>query len=147
VSTLTRKLNLQDLETFSSFKAESQKPDFELNYILVHELSDQKPKVSEFDVNTGIKQLFKSKEKILQIIDNLALIHDSDGSNYITKLEELEPETKQPKTCCYIGRARRVCTCDYSIYKMRPYTFDILRAIQPFFEIIAISNIPHFQLE
>jgi len=30
---------------------------------------------------------------------------------------------------------------------VRPYVYEILRAIQPFFEIIAMSNMPHYELE
>lgn len=33
------------------------------------------------------------------------------------------------------------------MYKIRPYTFEIIRAIQPFFEIIAISDLAYNELE
>jgi len=30
---------------------------------------------------------------------------------------------------------------------IRPYTFEILRAIQPFFEIVGMTNMPYNELE
>ena len=39
------------------------------------------------------------------------------------------------------------CICGQTLYKVRPYAFEILRALQPFFEIVAISNISQKELE
>ena len=37
--------------------------------------------------------------------------------------------------------------CDKTVYQIRPYTFEILRAIQPFFEIVATSNLHYDELD
>jgi len=39
------------------------------------------------------------------------------------------------------------CICDYLVYQVRPYTYEILRAIQPFFEIVVFTKIHHKILE
>lgn len=70
-----------------------------------------------------------------------------DQEDYLSKLNDLEPQISSARSCCYLGKAKRLCTCEYAIYKIRPYAFDILRAIQPFFELVGISNIPHYELE
>ena len=49
-------------------------------------------------------------------------------------------ECKKPK----IGS---VCVCKMKVYKIRPYTLEILSAIQPFFEIVAISKMHFNQLK
>ena len=51
------------------------------------------------------------------------------------------------KNCCSMAQNYKICQCDYQIYQIRPYTFEILRAILPFFEIIAISNISKLEME
>ena len=49
--------------------------------------------------------------------------------------------------CCKLNKFDRNCACDRIIYQVRPYTYEILRAIQPFFEMVATSNLPHYLLE
>ena len=39
------------------------------------------------------------------------------------------------------------CICDLLVYLVRPYTYEILRAIQPFFEIVVFSKLHHKVLE
>jgi hypothetical protein len=51
------------------------------------------------------------------------------------------------RKCCDIGIAHQQCICSYSIYKIRPYMIEIMRAINPFFETMAISNMTHHILE
>ena len=40
-----------------------------------------------------------------------------------------------------------VCICDVNIFQIRPYTYEMLRAIQPFFEIVATSFLPYNQID
>ena len=49
--------------------------------------------------------------------------------------------------CCNLAKHKGKCMCGYTLYKVRPYVYEILRALQPFFEIIALSNMPHYELE
>ena len=37
--------------------------------------------------------------------------------------------------------------CECILYKIRPYTFDLLESIQPYFEMIITSNLPHIHLK
>ena len=39
------------------------------------------------------------------------------------------------------------CICDYIVFQVRPYTYEILRAIQPFFEILVFTKMHHKILE
>ena len=32
------------------------------------------------------------------------------------------------------------CSCKYLVFQIRPYTFEILRALQPFFEMVVFSK-------
>ena len=49
--------------------------------------------------------------------------------------------------CCNLAKHKIKCLCGFTLYKVRPYVYEILRALQPFFEIIALSNMPHYELE
>jgi hypothetical protein len=40
-----------------------------------------------------------------------------------------------------------MCLCNKELYQIRPFTFELLRSIQPFFELIAFSNLPFHKLE
>lgn len=42
---------------------------------------------------------------------------------------------------------KRHCLCNRQLYRVRSYTYDFLRAIQPFYELVAISRMPKFQIE
>lgn len=39
------------------------------------------------------------------------------------------------------------CICEVLVYQVRPYTYEFLRAIQPFFEIVVFSRLHHRELE
>jgi hypothetical protein len=58
-----------------------------------------------------------------------------DSSEHIKKNKDLK--------CC----DKDICLCHIFVYLIRPYTFEILRALQPFFELIAYSKMPLFVLE
>ena len=44
-----------------------------------------------------------------------------------------------PKLCC-LFKGSEQCICHTHVYKIRPYTYDLLRAVQPFYEIICCSK-------
>ena len=67
--------------------------------------------------------------------------------NYDTTREETKDEQIPKKDCCKLGQSSKRCMCFKVIYKIRPYTLDLIRAIQPFFEMIAISNMPYNEIE
>ena len=48
---------------------------------------------------------------------------------------------------CKRPKFGQVCVCKMMIYQIRPYTFEFLSAIQPFYEIMAISNIEFTELK
>jgi hypothetical protein len=91
---------------------------------------------------------------MMELIENYEKIKDfdrmaseiEDALEHIQVEEEKQPE-KQMRTCCSIGKLGKLCLCDKILYKIRPYTFEIIRAIQPFFEIIAISDLAYNELE
>ena len=57
----------------------------------------------------------------------------------------IEPDV-QEEICCEL-KGTEDCLCDLLVYQVRPYTYEILRAIQPFFEIVVFSKIHHKILE
>ena len=57
-----------------------------------------------------------------------------------------KPISDEPDFCCEFKGTDR-CICDLMVYLVRPYTYEILRAIQPFFEIVVFSKLHHKILE
>lgn len=48
------------------------------------------------------------------------------------------------KNCCDLADTEE-CICALHVFRIRPYTFEFLRAIQPFFEIVVFSNM-HYKI-
>ena len=85
-----------------------------------------------------------------EIIDNIEKIKDFDNiAQQLDALVDPREESKEQAkpTCCSIGKLGKLCLCNKILYKIRPYSFDLIRAIQPFFEMIAISNLAYNVLE
>jgi hypothetical protein len=56
----------------------------------------------------------------------LSILQNYEDSMNITqslKYRGVLPDTtlKEPKNCCQLGQKRKLCLCEYSIYKIRPY--------------------------
>ena len=62
------------------------------------------------------------------------------------KSNSKEKVIDEPDFCCEHKGTDR-CICDLMVYLVRPYTYEILRAIQPFFEIVVFSKLHHKILE
>lgn len=75
------------------------------------------------------------------------MMHESQSSQQEGEIQFEPYVPEQPSDCCAIGRSGKLCICDFQIFRVRPYTFEILRAIQPFFEVVTFTNMPHFDLE
>ena len=58
--------------------------------------------------------------------------------------KEGKKESKEEEICC---DSRDMCICDFIVFQVRPYTYEILRAIQPFFEILVFTKMHHKILE
>ena len=84
------------------------------------------------------EKLKQNKSQIQQLINN----YDNTQTQIIQ-----EEEIGIPTDCCNLGKKGRFCICNKSLYQIRPYTFEILRAIQPFFEVVGMSHIPFIELE
>jgi hypothetical protein len=65
----------------------------------------------------------------------------------IKNYEEESNYEESKANCCSLGDQNKLCLCNHSLYQIRPYTFIILMAIQPFFELIAVSYLPNYELE
>ena len=101
----------------------------------------------------------QSKLKISQFLENKRTIVIDVENTLVTKIdiksrEELENlkalenftsdyivihEPVIDQQCC---DKPHCCTCLITVYMVRPYTYEILRAIQKFFELIAFSYLP-----
>ena len=71
------------------------------------------------------------------LLDALNDIID-EQSSFFSRNQQLD--------CCVLGRKGLDCICNTILYKIRPYAFDMLRAIQPFYEVIATSNMSFINL-
>ena len=95
----------------------------------------------------------RNKEELDQIkeLENFA-------SDYILIKKNVSKKSKKDKRgskskdeedidiCCE-HKGTEKCICDLLVYLVRPYTYEILRAIQPFFEIVVFSKLHHKVLE
>lgn len=52
---------------------------------------------------------------------------------------------KNPDSCqgggCSQRKIEGICPCNLVVYNIRPHTFELIGAIWPFFEMVAISNL------
>lgn len=55
--------------------------------------------------------------------------------------DEFLKECSDP-ACLKREKINDVCSCKLNIYNIRPYSFEIIGAIHPFFEIVGISKLP-----
>ena len=82
----------------------------------------------------------------------LDLHDDKDFENFI-KCEEparnfIVIENKDFSSCsdkskCRNKKINGKCPCEIKVYNIRPYTFEIIGALQQFFEIVAIAFLPY----
>ena len=49
--------------------------------------------------------------------------------------------------CCSLGRQGQVCLCKSILYRVRPYTFELLEQVVNHYEIIGTSKLPHYHLK
>lgn len=42
---------------------------------------------------------------------------------------------------------KHVCVCEQLVFQVRPYCYDIIRALQPFFEVVVFTNMKWIVLE
>lgn len=69
---------------------------------------------------------------MLEIIENYEKIKEfEDIAKQLDEILESREESKQPakKSCCAIGKLDKLCLCNKILYKIRPYSFDLIRAI------------------
>ena len=84
-----------------------------------------------------------NKENLKELIEN----YDIQGNSSKSFNRKSFADQIQDQSCCQLASEGRLCICERDIYHIRPYTFEIMRALQPFFEIIGMSNLPYFELE
>ena len=63
--------------------------------------------------------------------------------NYKDEYIIIKKVTKKDGDFCCIYQGTSECVCHILAYKIRPYAFELLRALQPFFEIIVFSQMYH----
>ena len=56
-------------------------------------------------------------------------------------------EEQPVSQCCKLGQKGKLCLCERTIYLVRPYVYELLRGLQPFFEIIGYSSMKDFILK
>ena len=90
-------------------------------------------------------EIFRGMQTIVIDIENTLVAQiELKSKEELEGLKELENFQQnyivinhvKKKECC--GSAPD-CLCNIIVYKIRPYTFDIMAAMQPFFEIVVFS--------
>lgn len=76
---------------------------------------------------------------VIRKSNSLKKHQSKQGGNSASKPGPMDP-------CCS-RKGTDECICDFLVYQVRPYTYEILRAIQPFFEIVVFSKMHHQVLE
>lgn len=135
---LVRRVNILDIEDMNNLKEVAEADGKFYDYILVDKLA-WKPDIVEESESITIykirKILQQHQENMMELIENYEKIKEfdrianelEDVLHHINVEEEKQPEKK--KTCCSIGKLGKLCLCDKILYKIRPYTFEIIRAI------------------
>lgn len=135
-----RKVNLNDNDEVQLLL---NTPDYDTSYILIHNYpSDPEER---YKLNTecnapkkGLDNLHENKLQLQEIMKNY---------NPQSPDQSTGKGKHKVGNCCPLGQQGKLCLCNYSLYQVRPYTYEILRAIQPFFEIVAVSNMYNYELE
>lgn len=83
----------------------------------------------------------------IEIKTNEDLAQLKQMPNYKTNFLFLEKNQINEVMCCPYYKTKKCHCCQFLVYQVRPYAFDFLRAISPFFEIIAFSKIPRLILD
>jgi hypothetical protein len=107
-----------------------------------------------------LKQDPKYRKKLTMIIDleNVFLdkidLYDPNDYDKFSHSQSISEEyiilkktdVENPKECRKDGCPGKIiggfCLCHLIVYNIRPHTFQIIGAMKPFFEMIAISNLP-----
>ena len=69
---------------------------------------------------------------MLEIIENIEKIKDFDSiAGQLDAMLDNREESKEQikRSCCSIGKLGKLCLCNKILYKIRPYSFDLIRAI------------------
>lgn len=66
---------------------------------------------------------------------------------YVMVDEKTSKKVKCSKEFCRMPKFKKHCSCRFKLFLVRPYTYEILSAIQPFFEIIGSSNLHYKELK
>ena len=65
-----------------------------------------------------------------------------DRKNYILIHNQ---KAKGSQNCCRLGMLKFNCACNRTLYKIKPYSLELLNVMSLFFEIIAFSKLPEYQ--
>lgn len=75
----------------------------------------------------------------IELKNKTELVNIKANPDYKKEYVVVKAKDKKSKGCCEHENTSD-CVCDVFVYKIRPYTFEFLRAIQPFFEILIFSK-------
>ena len=110
------------------------------------------PNFSRLQKEIAQEKIFKRTKTLVIDIENTLLTatevltkddleqikqHENFKENYIVIKKIIKKSADNEFCCIYQGTTD--CVCNLIVFKIRPYTFELLRALQPFFEIIVFS--------
>ena len=85
-------------------------------------------------------------EIYVQDENDLELIENTTNKDKELIIVERSDKDACINTECSLPRVGKHCICQLRFFLVRPYTYELLSAIQPFFEIIGISHLPFKEL-
>ena len=122
---LVRKIDLRDLEEINMLRDCTNFEEFVIINTVVQADEDSS---GEFDNERQRKHINKLLQRNETFIKQV--------------VQDFGKPTVEVQECCENKQQGKMCICNLELYQIRPFTFELLRSIQPFFELIAFSKMP-----
>lgn len=141
-----RKVEIFDPEEYQLLREEAQAGGEEqfYNYILVKNY-EKKDIITIKESNPN--KLANNASDLLQIIENYKIQVLEAEDDHLDEDQPILQNENFKDFCCKVSSQGKICICKKTIYKIRPYSLEILRSNQSFFEMIAYSKIHYSELE
>lgn len=141
-SVFLRRINIFDPEEHALLLDACLEENFQNKFLIIHQNIKHKAKFDEVKIERN--KVNFSSEKLNW---NLAMLLEIVKNYAPAKKPRSFQSSNNSKYCCSLAQQNMVCVCEKVIYEIRPYTFEFLTSSHAFFELIAYSNIPLWQLD
>lgn len=73
---------------------------------------------------------------------DLSMLMGKNGKNFVFVRKNVQKMEECNDLFCSKKLIDGCCPCNLNVYNIRPYSFEIISALLPFYEMIASSNLP-----